>query len=140
MYSDGEGVPQDDKEAVKWFRLAAETGLAQAQYNLGVMYGDGEGVPQDDKEAVKWYQLAAEQGVTEAQIKLGKMYSKGQGVEQDYVLACAWIYFARFRLDKFDQGAMKDIDRMSEEMTPEQIEKAKEIAHSWRDEEMNKRS
>jgi len=35
---------------------------------------------------------------------------------------------------------MKDIDRMSEEMTPEQIEKAKEIAHSWRDEEMNKRS
>ena len=36
----GQGVPQDDKEAVKWFRLAAEPeqgyqGLTSAQFNLG---------------------------------------------------------------------------------------------------------
>ena len=61
--TNGDGVPQDYKEAVKWYRLAAEQGYADAQYNLGLMYSNGEGVPQDYKEAVKWYRLAAEQGV-----------------------------------------------------------------------------
>ena len=27
MYRNGQGVPQDDAEAVKWYRLAAEQGL-----------------------------------------------------------------------------------------------------------------
>ena len=35
-YAKGLGVPQDYKEAVKWYRLSAEQGVAQAQYNLGV--------------------------------------------------------------------------------------------------------
>ena len=38
MYDNGDGVPQDYKEAVKWYRLAAEQGDAAAQYNLGIMY------------------------------------------------------------------------------------------------------
>ena len=62
MYENGKGVPEDDKQAVKWFRLAAEQGLADAQSNLGVMYANGQGIPEDDKQAVKWYRLAAEQG------------------------------------------------------------------------------
>ena len=55
MYDKGQGVKQDDVEAVKWYRKAAEQGLAQAQLNLGNMYRTGEGVKQDDVEAVKWY-------------------------------------------------------------------------------------
>ena len=31
MYYNGEGVPQDDKTAVKWYTLAAEQGYAKAQ-------------------------------------------------------------------------------------------------------------
>jgi len=34
----GRGVPQDDAQAVTWYRQAAEQGHAIAQYNLGVMY------------------------------------------------------------------------------------------------------
>ena len=74
MYDNGEGVPQDYAEAVKWYRLAAEQGHAKAQYNLGLMYDNGEGVPQDYAEAVKWYRLAAEQGDAAAQTNLGCMY------------------------------------------------------------------
>ena len=44
MYANGEGVPEDDAEAVRWYRLAADQGDADAQYNLGVMYANGEGV------------------------------------------------------------------------------------------------
>ena len=29
-------MPQDDAEAVKWFRLAADQGRADAQFNLGM--------------------------------------------------------------------------------------------------------
>ena len=31
MYADGDGVPQDYAEAVRWFRLAAEQGNVDAQ-------------------------------------------------------------------------------------------------------------
>ncbi len=44
------------------WRKKAETGDANAQFNLGVMYDNGMGVPKDDAEAAKWYRLAAEQG------------------------------------------------------------------------------
>ena len=58
MYDDGEGVPEDDREAVRWFRLvrlAAKQGDASAQLFLGHMYADGEGVPQDYVQAHKWF-------------------------------------------------------------------------------------
>ena len=53
MYAKGEGVPRDDTEAVKWYRLAAEQGNAAGQYNLGHRYDEGGGVPQDHNEAVR---------------------------------------------------------------------------------------
>ena len=61
----------------------AEQGIAEAQYNLGLMYSNGQGVPRDDEEAVKWYRLAAEQGFAESQTNLGLMYGTGRGVEQE---------------------------------------------------------
>ena len=84
------GVPEDDIEAVRWYRFAAEQGWVNAQYNLGLMYADGEGVPEDDEEAVWWYRLAAEQGYASAQTILGLMYANGEGVPEDLVLAYMW--------------------------------------------------
>jgi TPR repeat protein len=59
-------VAQDKAEAVKWDRLAAEQGYAEAQYNLGLAYYRGEWVMEDKAEAVKWIRLAAEQKHDEA--------------------------------------------------------------------------
>ena len=61
-YAMGKGVPQDDKTAVKWFRLSVEQGYANAQNYLGFMYQKGRGVPQDYMTALKWFRLAAKQG------------------------------------------------------------------------------
>ena len=66
MYASGEGVPEDDAEAVRWVRLAAEQGYATAQFNLGVMYANGEGVPEDDVTAYAWLNIAAAQGQSSA--------------------------------------------------------------------------
>ena len=78
MYANGEGVAEDDAEAVRWYRLAADQGHADAQYNLGWMYAIGEGVVEDDAEAVRWYRLAADQGHADAQNNLGVMYDNGR--------------------------------------------------------------
>lgn len=37
MYANGKGVPQDDAEAMKWWRLAAEAGDVDAQLFLGII-------------------------------------------------------------------------------------------------------
>jgi TPR repeat protein len=93
MYAHVQGVTQDYKEAVKWYRLAADQGNAMAQYNLGATYANGQGVTQDYKEAVKWYRLSADQGTALAQSNLGVMYDKGQGVIQDYKEALKlWLF------------------------------------------------
>jgi hypothetical protein len=33
-------------EAIKWFRMAAEQGIPEAQFNIGFCYGNGDGVSQ----------------------------------------------------------------------------------------------
>ena len=42
MYDLGEDMSEDDAEAVRWFRMAAEQGHVDAQFNLGIMYARGE--------------------------------------------------------------------------------------------------
>ena len=94
MYANGRGVPEDDAEAVKWYRKAAEQGHAEAQYQLGTMYNDLWNdlwsALRDDAEAVKWYRMAAEQGHAEAQFRLGFMYDLGWGVPKDNAEAVKW--------------------------------------------------
>ena len=132
MYSDGDGVPQDDAEAVRWFRLAADQGHALAQFNLGVMYATGEGVPQDDVEAVRWSRLAAEQGYAGAQYTLGFMYANGRGVPQDDVTAHMWFNLAASR----STGEQRELavtarDNVADRMTPEDRSLAQRRAREW---------
>ena len=57
-----QGISQDDKEAFRCFRLAAQQGFAPVQYNLGVMYTNGQGVPKDSVSAHMWFNVAASNG------------------------------------------------------------------------------
>ena len=71
MYSNGEGVAENDAEAAKWYRRAADQGDAMAQYNLGSMYRRGEGVPESKVDAYFWFNLAAAQGEASAKTNKG---------------------------------------------------------------------
>ena len=122
MYATGRGVPKNDKTAVKWYRLAAKQGDADAQNNLGWMYDNGKGVSQNDKTAVKWYKLAAEQGNADAQGNLGAMYAFGTGVLKDYVYAHMWGNIAATNGNEL--GA-KLRDFVEKKMTPSQLGEAK---------------
>jgi uncharacterized protein len=56
---DGWGVPQDYKEAIKWYKLSAEQENTEAQFNLGNMYL----IIQDYVQAHKWFNIAGANGV-----------------------------------------------------------------------------
>ena len=118
-------VTQNYKEAVKWYRLAAVQGNEGAQYNIGVLYAQGHGVTQNYKEAVKWYRLAAVQEDAVAQYNIGAMYHNGQGVTKDYIRAHMWYNLSS--LSGHANGT-KDRDLLAKEMTPQQIEKAQNMA------------
>jgi TPR repeat protein len=125
MYADGDGVPENGAEAVKWYRKAAEQGDADAQYNLGYMYADGLGVPENGAEAVKWFRKAAAQGDADAQSKLGFMYGTGKGVPENSIRAYVWFSMAK---TQGDTGAATNIDILKSDMTPQQIADGQALA------------
>lgn len=77
--------------AVRYLRLAADKGNAQAQHGLGVAYFSGVGVTQNRTEAVRLYRLAAQQDYAEAQASLGNAYLYGNGAPQDFSEARQWL-------------------------------------------------
>ncbi len=135
MYADGKGVPQDDAEAVRWYRRAAEQGDARAQVSLGYMYVQGRGVSQDYTEALRWFRQAAEQGDARAQIKLGAMHALGQGVPQDHVQAHKWFNLAASRFSSSEQElrdkAVQARNGVASLMTPAQIAEAQRLMREW---------
>ena len=130
MYSKGEGVPQDYKEAARWFRAAAEQGDANAQHFLGLSYNRGEGVPQDFSEAVRWFRAAAEQGHPSAQFALGLQYWTGEVVPKDYIQAHMWLNLSASNTGY--ESAAKTRDITARQMTAEQIAEAQRLAREWK--------
>ena len=133
MYGEGLlGVPQDDTEAIAWYRLAAEQGHAEAQNSLGARYDTGWGVPQDDAQAVAWYRLAAEQGLARAQRNLGVKYVQGRGVPQDDVEAHIWLNLAASRsTGEQREEAVALRDRLLMLLTPADLSEAQSRAREW---------
>ncbi|MDH5257040.1 MAG: sel1 repeat family protein, partial [Gammaproteobacteria bacterium] len=72
MFSSGDGVPQNEAQAAKWFLKAAEEGLPEAQFNIGQCYLTGSGVQKDSTLAMDWIQKAANNNYKPAQEELRK--------------------------------------------------------------------
>lgn len=128
LYSNGFGVPLDDDEALKWYKLAADQDHGMAANNLGVMYANGWGVPQSDEEAFRWYSLAAEHGVIDAQIVLAERFASGFGVTPDNVQAHKWLGIAAALGDLDAENRRDDI---ASRMTADEIAEAERLANAW---------
>jgi len=74
------GLKQNYKKAVEFYRKSAEQGYEYAQYDLANMLYE----QQNYKESVKWYSLAADNGNKFAQYFLGKMNQNGIGIPINY--------------------------------------------------------
>jgi uncharacterized protein len=156
VYAYGHGVAKDFVEVMKWYRLAAEQGLADAQVVLGMVYQEGwqgrddwHGL-RDYGEAAKWYRLAADQGDAWAQFKLGEMYREGQGVPQLFVEAHKWLSLAALRrtaavgpatralglnADGLDEELREKVrrtrDAVSATISPAEVVEAQRLVQEW---------
>ena len=86
-----DGFAKNLPEGVKYIRMAAERGYANAQNQLGVIYKKGEGVPQDMKKSFDLYMQAAVQGRAAAQYNVGGAYYNGDGVDKDLDQSFIWF-------------------------------------------------
>ena len=111
-YMMGQGVPQDKKKAVEWWRKASDQGEYRAMFWLGTAYERGDGVAKDDWKALelfrrsddagwepasdklntlaKTYRADAEKGDASAQFFMGVAYENSYGVERDFTQAAEW--------------------------------------------------
>ncbi len=80
---------EDYANSRKWYGMAAERGIAKAQYALGVLYETGKGGEIDFSQAAQWYEKVATQGDDAAQCRLGILYFDGKGVPKDESRALA---------------------------------------------------
>lgn len=88
-YASGGGVKSVDQvEAVRWYRMAAENGLAAGQSLLGTHLIFGRGVGKDPVEGIEWLEKAAAQNYGLAFPNLARCYAEGWGVPKD-VRKCA---------------------------------------------------
>src|SRR5438034_748246 len=129
MYQNGDGVPKDSAQAVRWYRKGAQQGLADAQYNLGVTYYTGNGVPKDSAQAVQWYRRAAEQGYAKAQYNLGLLYRNGDGVPKELVTAYMWFSLVAVQGIESARTKRDSIERL---MTANQIAEAQRLIREWK--------
>ena len=84
MYDTGEGVSQDPRQALEWYRKAASLGDKVAMFNVAVLYDAGaDGVPKDHCEAARWYGQAAERHDGRAEYNLALMLTAGDGIPRD---------------------------------------------------------
>ena len=67
--------------AARWFRQAADRGLADSQFNLAILYENGRGVPKDLQEAYKWFALAARSGDPVAARRLEQVRARMEPAE-----------------------------------------------------------
>lgn len=80
----------DYATAYREFSIAAEEGLALAQYNLGILFFTGQGVERDADAAYRWTAAAAAQGHIAAQFNLATLLITGEGTAKDVEPAVEW--------------------------------------------------
>ena len=80
----------DDAVDLDDLRRQAESGNAEAAFQLGTIYDLGHLVPQDFAQAAMWYRKAAEQGHAAAEFNFGAMCDNGRGVPRDRLAAALW--------------------------------------------------
>ena len=69
--------------AAEWYLKAAQAGLGQARFNLGVLYAEGRGVARDPVEAWVWFGCAAAAGLPSAESYRKRVDGKMSAAQRD---------------------------------------------------------
>ena len=133
-YANGRyGLQVDKKKAVSLYLVAAKSGFAESQNNLGWMYYKGEGTAKNISEAIYWVTRAAEQGEPFAYGSLGTIRFDGNGFRRDYVETYKWLSMAVRHLPEGDarnedEGRLKKLIKL---MTDKQLREGEAAIVHW---------
>jgi TPR repeat protein len=120
------------KQAIAWYRKAAEQGSIAGQMHLAALYRDGgKGFSRDMAQAAEWYRKAAEQGDVTAQASLGVLYSIGQGVPHDDVEAYYWLDLAASVKGPNQQKYAANRQMIGTHITTNQLDEVQDRAAAW---------
>ncbi|HEV3045233.1 MAG TPA: caspase family protein [Roseiarcus sp.] len=81
---------QNYPQAARYYQIAADAGLAEANDELGVLFVMGLGVNKDYQRAFDLFNKAAIGGSATGMSNLGTMYANGFFIEQNQIKALAW--------------------------------------------------
>ena len=81
-------------KSTRYFKSAADAGIASAQFEYAKCLFDGIGVKQDAKEGLKYLTLSVKQKYPDACYLLGVSYLQGTIVEQDLSKAALYVKMA----------------------------------------------
>ena len=85
--------PRAAKDKLRWLTVAAEGGLAEAQYELYRFMTKSATMDYKSRSAMDWLQSAAESGFADAQYELGRLLIHGdqtRGIEKNSIKARQW--------------------------------------------------
>ncbi len=94
LYANGLGVPEDDKKAADWYKLAAARGDANAMFALAMFRMEGRDGARDRAESAKWLAAAAKLGHPIAAYDLALLYMEGELFPQDFARAAQLLRIA----------------------------------------------
>ncbi|MGO9329394.1 MAG: tetratricopeptide repeat protein [Steroidobacteraceae bacterium] len=157
-YELGRGVAQDYAQAFFRYQKAVLMDPT-AKQGLARLYAQGLGTEKNTAQALAIYSDLAKEGWQDAQRHLAGMYERGDEVQKDLVIACAWYtllattsltvgsdvrdLIARTApagtLEKLDKAFANDArdakvnaERIAQELTAEQVDKAQKLASAWK--------
>jgi uncharacterized protein len=125
---EGYGNATDFTKAAYWYRLAADQGHPEAQFDLARLYSDGKGVPRDETQAFKLVQMSAMQGYAPAAARLGWRYSTGRGVAKDEAQAFFWWTVA---VRHGEKSAEKSRIELAGKLSPSVVAAEEQKAVAW---------
>jgi TPR repeat protein/serine/threonine protein kinase len=88
------GTAKDVNEAARLWKIAANKGIASAQYNMAVMAKNGwGGERKSEYNAFSWYKRSADNAYTNGQFETAERYASGLGVSKN--LGSAYSYYKK---------------------------------------------
>ena len=111
MYAILKDTGNDNQDAIKYLRMAAEKNDEEAMFEIGRCYYKGWcGLQVDEEQALYWYRLAAERNFPQALRLLGIIYHEGYcNVNVDKELAAKYLKQAADSDDAIACGLLSDI-------------------------------
>ena len=113
-------------------RAAAESGIRDAMFWMGMKYENGREVPQDFRQAAAWYLKASDLGSGSAMFLLGVLHWAGRGVPQDLAEAHKWMALsAKYGPEAGRERAAQACEALERVMPEAKLTEARKRLAEW---------